>query len=203
MKMCNSVKSVRPLGGHRLKLVFDDGYVGEVDLWPLFANPKGPLTEPFRDPTFFQKVLLDPETKVVAWPNGYDICSDLLRYYCEQGRVTSDEEMHAYFAVERELDALHDRPSPKNANTLTVERMSATELIADKARQLSEEQAKEVLAHIARLTMHRRWTARELMLLPLEERDRILETQTAKAADLYRTDPELNLELVDPPLDYE
>ena len=81
--------------------------------------------------------------------------------------------------------------------------MSATELVAEKVTQLSEEQAKEVLVHIARLTGQRRWTASELMLLPLEERDRILEEQMASAAELYRTDPELNLELVDPPLDYE
>lgn len=81
--------------------------------------------------------------------------------------------------------------------------MSATELVVEKARQLSEEQAKEVLAHIVRLTGPRRWTAQELMLLPLEERDRILEAQMTKAAELYRTDPDLNLELVDAPLDYE
>ena len=81
--------------------------------------------------------------------------------------------------------------------------MSATELIVEKARQLSDDQAKEVLAHIARLTAQRRWTAAELMLLPLEERNQILEAQMASAAELYRTDPELNLELVDPPLDYE
>ena len=97
MKFLNEVKGVRPLGGYRVRVVFGDGYIGEVDLWPLFAKPKGPLTEPFQDPMFFQKVYVDPETRVVAWPNGYDICSDVLRYYCEQGRVTSREEMNAYF----------------------------------------------------------------------------------------------------------
>ena len=97
MRVLNEVKGVRPLGGYRISVVFGDGYIGEVDLWTLFANPKGPLTEPFQDQMFFQKVYLDPETRVVAWPNGYDICSDVLRYYCEQGRVTSREEMNAYF----------------------------------------------------------------------------------------------------------
>ena len=112
MKFGNHVKSVATLGDYRLRVVFKDGFVGEVDLRPLFANPKGPLTEPFRDPAFFQQVYVDPETFVVAWPNSYDICSDLLRYYCEQGRVTSKEEMNAYFAPEPAASALHDKPRP-------------------------------------------------------------------------------------------
>ena len=97
MKFLNDVKGARPLDGFRLRVVFKDGYIGEVDLWPLFKKPKGPLTEPLTNPEFFGKLFVDPETHVVGWPNGYDICSDVLRYYCEQGRVTSREEMNAYF----------------------------------------------------------------------------------------------------------
>jgi hypothetical protein len=81
--------------------------------------------------------------------------------------------------------------------------MSAAELVAEKAKQLSEAEARSVLAYIARLPGERRWTARELMLLPLEERDRILEKQAAQAAELYRSDPDLVMDVVDPPLDYE
>ena len=110
MKYLNDVKGIRPLSGYRVRVVFKDGYIGEVDLWPLFENPKGPLTEPFNDPQFFQKVSIDPETHVVTWPNGYDICSDVLRYYCEQGRITSQEEMTGYFTQEESASALHDKP---------------------------------------------------------------------------------------------
>ena len=110
MKYLNAVTGVRTLGGYRVRVVFKDGYIGEVDLWPLFENPNGPLTEPFKDPEFFQKVSADPETHVVAWPNGYDICSDVLRSDCEQGRVTSKDEMNAYFAEESHAAALHDKP---------------------------------------------------------------------------------------------
>jgi hypothetical protein len=113
MKFLNDVKSARPVGDYRLRATFQDGYVGEVDLWPLFAEPKGPLTETFADPQFFQKVYVDPETHVVAWPNGYDICSDVLRYYCEQGRVASREEMNAYFTEEIEATVLKDAPEEK------------------------------------------------------------------------------------------
>ena len=98
------------LGGYRVRVVFKDGYIGEVDLWPLFEQAKGPLTEPFNDVAFFEKISVDPETHVVGWPNGCDICSDVLRYYCEQGRVTSKSEMNAYFAEPVADAVLHDRP---------------------------------------------------------------------------------------------
>lgn len=113
MKFCNEVKDVQPLDGYRLRVVFKDGYAGEVDLWPLFAHPKGPLKEPFQNPEFFQKVYVDRETGVAAWPNGYDICSDVLRYYCEQGRATSREEMNAYFNPQTSTMVLNDKPPTK------------------------------------------------------------------------------------------
>jgi hypothetical protein len=81
--------------------------------------------------------------------------------------------------------------------------MSAVEIIAEKVKSLSEREAKEILIHIAKLTGPRRWTAQELMLLPLEERDRILEAQMTSAAQLYGSIPELVWDVVDPPLDYE
>lgn len=112
MKFGNEIRTANTVGGYRLRAVFNDGYIGEVDLQPLFAKPRGPLKESFQDPAFFQRLYVDPEIHVVAWPNGYDICSDLLRYYCEQGRVTSDEEMNAYFA-EAGHAVLRDQPRSK------------------------------------------------------------------------------------------
>jgi hypothetical protein len=79
MKHLNRVKHLRLLGEHRLSVTFRDGFVGEVDLWPAFENPRGPLVRAFHEPGFFDQAYLDHGT--VAWPNGYDICSDVLRYY--------------------------------------------------------------------------------------------------------------------------
>jgi len=87
-----------------------DGHTGEVDLWPLFAQSPWATGEPFSDPGFFPKGFLDEGT--LAWPNGYDICSDVLRYYCDQGCVTADEEMNAYFTEETAASVLHDKPKP-------------------------------------------------------------------------------------------
>jgi hypothetical protein len=96
MKYGNAIKGVRATGGYRLRVVFQDGYIGEVDLWPLFEKPRGPLGEAFQDPAFFAKVFVD--LNAAAWPNGYDIDPDVLRYYCEVGRVCPREDLAATFA---------------------------------------------------------------------------------------------------------
>jgi hypothetical protein len=95
MKYSNAIKDVRATEGYRLRVDFKDGFIGEVDLRPLFEKPRGPLTEAFRDPAFFAKAYVDH--RAVAWPNGYDIDPDVLRYYCEIGRVCSYEELATAF----------------------------------------------------------------------------------------------------------
>jgi hypothetical protein len=95
MKCNNAIKGLRATGGYRLNVVFQDGYIAEVDLWPLFEKPRGPLTEAFQDPGFFAKVFVDLDA--AAWPNGYDIDPNVLRYYCDLGRVCSREELAAVF----------------------------------------------------------------------------------------------------------
>jgi hypothetical protein len=91
----NAVKRVRAMRGYRLCVVFEDGYIGEIDLWPLFEKPRGPLTLAFQDPAFFGKASVD--LGAAARPNGYDIDPDVLRYYCEMGRVCSREELAVAF----------------------------------------------------------------------------------------------------------
>ena len=110
MQYGNSVKSVKPLDGCRLRVVFSDGYIGEVDLAALFEPARGPLTAPFKDLSYFQRAFVD--TDAVAWPNGFDICPDVLRFYCEQGRVCSREKLEAAFRPQPEPDSvLHDKPT--------------------------------------------------------------------------------------------
>jgi hypothetical protein len=96
MKYLNRVKGVRYLGEYRLKLVFRDGFVGEIDLQPLVNNARGPWEEPLKEPGFFRQVTTDSRT--ITWPNGYDVCPDVLRYWCEIGRVCSQEELDQAFA---------------------------------------------------------------------------------------------------------
>ena|ERR1700733_9469735 len=110
MNYGNAIKDVRATGGYRLRAVFQDSYVGEVDLGPLFEKPRGPLTADFKDPALFPKAYVDH--CAVAWPNGYDIDPDVLRYYCEIGRVCSYEELAAVFETPDPVAVmLHDKPN--------------------------------------------------------------------------------------------
>ena len=72
------VVAVELLGGHRVRLTFDDGHVVERDLSPVLW---GPVFERIRDePAEFAKARIDAELGVLCWPNGVDIDAELLRY---------------------------------------------------------------------------------------------------------------------------
>ena len=69
------VTTVEVLQGYRLRLTFDDGAVTEAD----FADDLfGPLAEPLRDPDYFARVAVDPQSRTVVWPNGYDPAPEVL-----------------------------------------------------------------------------------------------------------------------------
>ena len=63
------VMRIKRLGDYRLKLWFTDGQSGNWDFSDL-ANRTGPMTEPFKDPAYFDRVFL--EMGALTWPNGYD-----------------------------------------------------------------------------------------------------------------------------------
>ena len=75
--MIPRVVAVEHLGGHRLRLVFDDGVEGEVDLachleWSA-------IFEPLRDPDYVAQVRLPADGGTVEWPNGAEIDPVVLR----------------------------------------------------------------------------------------------------------------------------
>ena len=70
------VLAVRPTGGYRLWLRFDDGTEGEVDLGP---ELEGAVFAPLRDAATFTQVALDPDLRTIAWPNGADFAPEFLR----------------------------------------------------------------------------------------------------------------------------
>jgi hypothetical protein len=64
------------LDGFRVRLRFDDGAEGDVDL-RRFLN--GPVFEPLvRDRSVFASVRVDPELGTIVWPTGADIDPDVL-----------------------------------------------------------------------------------------------------------------------------
>ncbi|MBV9278590.1 MAG: DUF2442 domain-containing protein [Chloroflexi bacterium] len=71
----HDVIDVQVIGPHRLRLTFEDGTVGDVDLsrqvW------RG-VFEPLADPAYFAHVRVDPEAGTVVWPNGADMAPEPL-----------------------------------------------------------------------------------------------------------------------------
>lgn len=74
--MTKDVVEVRPLGGYRLYLRFDDGVHGEVDVAD-FVRFDG-VFEPLRDPARFAEVRVDAQLGTICWPNGVDLAPDVL-----------------------------------------------------------------------------------------------------------------------------
>ncbi len=66
----------RYVAGHTVWLRFSDGAEGEVDL----SNElHGPIFEPLRNIDLFRQVVLHPELRTLAWPNGADFAPEFLR----------------------------------------------------------------------------------------------------------------------------
>jgi len=84
--LLEKLSALQPLGGHRIRLTFRDGFTAEIDLAPLLD--RGPLYEPLRD--HFNSVHL--EDGVPVWLDDYDFSPAALRAWCEAGRVLSIEE---------------------------------------------------------------------------------------------------------------
>lgn len=94
--MMKYVVKVEPLGGHRLRLRFDDGLEGVLDFseFLVFDGVFGP----HRDPAFFARVSIEGST--IAWPNGTDLDPVVL-----YGRLTGRDPL----AVLREKSASRPR----------------------------------------------------------------------------------------------
>jgi hypothetical protein len=75
--MLPRIKGVRHLGEYRLELTFTDGKKGELDFKHRVAG-RGGVFAPFVDVSFFRQVEVDPEAGTIVWPNGVDLCPDVL-----------------------------------------------------------------------------------------------------------------------------
>lgn len=69
--MLKDIIAVQPLDGHRLRLRFEDGAEGAVDVASMvdFTGVFAPL----RDPDVFTAVRVDAELGTIVWPNGADL----------------------------------------------------------------------------------------------------------------------------------
>jgi hypothetical protein len=76
------VTAVEVVGDHRLRLGFEDGAEGDVDLssWSWHG-----VFEPLADPNYFRQVKLDHELGTIVWPNGADIAPETLHTWVLRG----------------------------------------------------------------------------------------------------------------------
>lgn len=74
--MLHSIVLVRPLGGYRLWLRFEDGIEGEVDVAKLVRLED--IFAPLQQLDFFTQVVVDPEIGTICWSNGADLDPDVL-----------------------------------------------------------------------------------------------------------------------------
>jgi hypothetical protein len=81
------VETARVVKGFEVELTFTDGTKEILDL-ALFLE--GPVFEPLRkDPSLFEALQVDDELGTIVWPNGADLCPDVL-YMKATGKTVED-----------------------------------------------------------------------------------------------------------------
>lgn len=71
------IRKVEYMEGFKLKLSFSDKMVKIVDLEKMIKKSGG-IFLPLRDIEYFKQVTLDGCQLSICWPNGADICPDVL-----------------------------------------------------------------------------------------------------------------------------
>ncbi|CUS06118.1 conserved protein of unknown function [Candidatus Promineifilum breve] len=74
--MLKDVVQVKPLGGYRLFLRFEDGREGEVDIAQLIEF-RGVFAS-LREKPVFDQVRVDVDLGTIVWPGGGDLDPDVL-----------------------------------------------------------------------------------------------------------------------------
>ena len=82
-------------GDGRYAFSWSDGLRAELDFSSYLVEWDTEITRPFRDEDFLAAAYLDHG--VMTWPNQYDICTDVLRAWCEAGRILSQAKTDAHF----------------------------------------------------------------------------------------------------------
>ena len=69
--MLKDIVAVQPLEGYRLRLRFEDGAEGELDMAEMLSFEG--VFAPLRERAAFAAVRVDPELGTIVWPNGADV----------------------------------------------------------------------------------------------------------------------------------
>jgi hypothetical protein len=74
--MLKDITAVQPLDGYQLKLHFEDGVAGIVNLTDLV--PFEGVFAPLQDRNYFVQVRVNPDIGTICWPNDADLDPDVL-----------------------------------------------------------------------------------------------------------------------------
>ena len=74
--MSKDVINVECIDDYRLCLTFEGGDRREVDIAALV--PFDGIFAPLKDPAYFRQVRVEPDVGTIVWPNGANICPDVL-----------------------------------------------------------------------------------------------------------------------------
>ena len=74
--MLKDIVEVHPLNGYRLRLRFENGVTGDVDVAAMVAFTG--VFAPLQDRRYFCQVRVDPDLGTICWPNGADLDPDVL-----------------------------------------------------------------------------------------------------------------------------
>jgi hypothetical protein len=69
--MLHDITNVQSLGGHRLRLRFDDGVEGIIDMATRLRFDG--VFALLADPAYFSRVRVEPGLGTICWPNGADL----------------------------------------------------------------------------------------------------------------------------------
>jgi hypothetical protein len=74
--MLKDIVEVQPLENHQLRLRFEDGVEGVVDIAGMIRFTG--VFAPLKDPAYFARVRVNSDLGTICWPNDADIDPDVL-----------------------------------------------------------------------------------------------------------------------------
>jgi hypothetical protein len=88
--MCD-ITGVIPLEGYKLRLRFEEGLAGVVNLDQIIERFDG-VFAPLQDLEYFRQVRVDPEIGTIVSPNGADVCPDVLYSHASGKPIVVEDE---------------------------------------------------------------------------------------------------------------
>jgi hypothetical protein len=88
--MLKDISHVTPLAEYRLRVRFEDGVEGEIDVAEL-VDFQGVFAA-LRDPAVFRQVSVDVEIGTIVWPTGADLDPDVLYAHISGRPINSSME---------------------------------------------------------------------------------------------------------------